>query len=122
MVNPIDFKGKSYIVNGRRLLCRGCKSDSHLIPNCPKVNKPRLVYAIMQNYADANESVFYGASLDDILNEVQNLSDDSWADISSEVMDSSENDSEIAEAQCNSLCHWADQHDVMRSKFVPSFR
>ena len=75
----------------------------------------------MQNYADKNERVFYGASLDDILNEVQNLSDGNWTDMSSEVMESSEQDSKIAEVQYNTLCKWADQHDIMGSKFIPTY-
>ena len=74
---PDRFLRKNTILSGRRLLCRGCKSDLHLIRDCPKVNRPRLVYSIMQNYADVNENVLYGASLEDILNDAQNLSDES---------------------------------------------
>ena len=111
---------KNLTVNGRRFLCRDYKPDMHLIRNCLMVNKPRLMYAIIEISADKMRCISYRTSLGNIVNEVQNLSDRSWVDISREVMENSEHDKEMAGVKTIILCHWADQHNIRDSKFVPT--
>ena len=49
------------------------RSDARSIGDCTNIYELRLVYTIMEIYVYLNENKPYGTSLEDILNEVQNV-------------------------------------------------
>ncbi len=73
------------------MLCRGCKSDSHLIRDCPKMKKAALVNIILESVIpwDAFDSA-YSLSIKKIVDVAQDLPDEVWFAISKDVMEEEE--------------------------------
>ncbi len=112
--NPFKF--------GKRMLCRGCKSYSHLIRNCPTICKADLVNYVLQTGEDAAH-----LTIDQLLDTIQDLPDDAWlmtcenisqADITGSPEANREplqdHTDEVSRTMFTRLVSWADQHEILR--------
>ncbi len=70
-VNKFDRKNPFKF--GKHMLCRGCKSDSHLIRDCRTIRKADLVNYVLQTGEDAAH-----LTIDQLLDTIQDLPDDVW--------------------------------------------
>ncbi len=67
------FARKNPFTFGKRMLCRGCKSDSHLIRDCQTIRKADLVNYVLQTGEDAAH-----LTIGQLLDTIQDLPDDVW--------------------------------------------
>lgn len=97
--------------DGKRMLCRGCGSDSHFIARCDRQDKAKLVAFAAELLGDDVISL----SMEDVLDTIQELPDDLWQVCFSKI----DKDNVGSENEAPKQVMFATDVDVVLDELVP---